>query len=169
MFRSRHLSRQRRNGNKFSSFVPRANYDKAVEFVKVADAEQFKENKRLRAKSRHKKIPPKWRVNFFEVNDMKLPNGYGSVTGNEYLLSKDKPLSSNNFRNQIWGKSAVLNGLPRKYLPHDGRHTCATLLDNAEVSLKIQQMILGHTSKSITSRVYTHKTIRQLLDAINKI
>ena len=87
----------------------------------------------------------------------------------EYLLTKDKPLSMIFFRNQIWDKSAVLNGLPRKHLPHDGRHTCATLLNNAEVPLKIQPRILGHTSQSITSRVYTHKTIQQLLDAINKI
>ena len=57
----------------------------------------------------------------------------------------------------------------RNHLPHDGRHTCATLMDDAEISLKIRQLILGHSSQDITSRVYTHKTIRQLIDAIDKI
>ena len=55
------------------------------------------------------------------------------------------------------------------HLPHDGRHTCATMMDDADIPLKIRQQILGHTSKDITNRVYTHKTIQQLVDAINLI
>jgi integrase len=56
-----------------------------------------------------------------------------------------------------------------KHRPHDGRHTCATLLSNAEVDLKTIQLILGHRSHNITEHVYTHKSIEQLLVAINKI
>ncbi|MBR6013189.1 MAG: tyrosine-type recombinase/integrase [Selenomonadaceae bacterium] len=59
--------------------------------------------------------------------------------------------------------------MPTKHLPHDGRHTCATLLDDAKVPLKIQQLILGHSSPNIANPVYTHKTIQQLIDAINRI
>ncbi len=40
---------------------------------------------------------------------------------------------------------------------------------DADIPLKIRQQILGHTSKDITNRVYTHKTIQQLIDAINRI
>ncbi len=91
----------------------------------------------------------------------------------EYLVisSKDnKPvLKYAHLKNQCWDNSPVLKSLPTKHLPHDGRHTCATLLDNAEVPLKIRQLILGHTSQDITNRVYTHKTIQQLIDAIDKI
>lgn len=65
--------------------------------------------------------------------------------------------------------SALIKSLSEPHLPHDGRHTCATLLDNADVPLKIQQLILGHASKTITRRVYTHKTLEQLLEAINRI
>lgn len=61
------------------------------------------------------------------------------------------------------------NPLLKNHLPHDGRHTCATLMDDAEISLKIRQLILGHSAQDITSRVYTHKTIQQLIDAIDKI
>ncbi|WP_347567754.1 tyrosine-type recombinase/integrase [Acidaminococcus fermentans] len=56
-----------------------------------------------------------------------------------------------------------------QHLPHDCRHTCATLLSNAGVELKIIQLILGHSSKDITNRVYTHKTIGQFVEAINQI
>ena len=61
------------------------------------------------------------------------------------------------------------NPLLKQHLPHDGRHTCATLMDDAEIPLKIRQLILGHSSQDITSRVYTHKTLQQLIDAIDKI
>jgi len=93
--------------------------------------------------------------------------------GNEYLLTDpldNKPLNNTVFfRYRIWDKSLILNSLPQKHLPHDGRHTCATLLDNAEVPLKIRQMILGHSSTDITNQIYTHKTTIQLIDAINRI
>lgn len=69
----------------------------------------------------------------------------------------------------FWKNSPALKSLPTNHLPHDGRHTCATLMDNAEVPLKIRQLILGHSSQDITSRVYTHKTIQQLIDAIDAI
>jgi integrase len=55
------------------------------------------------------------------------------------------------------------------HLPHDCRHTCATLLANADVDKKIIQLILGHRSQDITDRVYTHKTLSQLIDAVNRL
>ena len=89
---------------------------------------------------------------------------------NEFLITlDDKPITYQNFLQKYWRKNEILNSLPTKHLPHDGRHTCATMLDDAEVPLKIRQMILGHASKDITNRVYTHKTIQQLIDAINRI
>ena len=68
-------------------------------------------------------------------------------------------------RSRVWDRSPLL----REHLPHDGRHTCATLMDNADVPKKIQQLILGHSSQDITSKVYTHKTVEQLVEAINRI
>jgi len=66
---------------------------------------------------------------------------------------------------RLWNKCPLLEG----HLPHDGRHTCATLLDDADVPLKIKQLILGHSAHDVTSKVYTHKTQAQLLEAINRI
>lgn len=55
------------------------------------------------------------------------------------------------------------------HLPHDGRHTCETLLDNARVAKRTIQLILGHAGKDVDEAVYTHKTRQQLIDAINLI
>ena len=44
----------------------------------------------------------------------------------------------------------------RRVGPHALRHTAATLLHEAGVSMKVAQVILGHTTDSMTSKVYTH-------------
>lgn len=72
-------------------------------------------------------------------------------------------------RMHIWEKSDIIKGLPIEHLPGDGRHTCASMLDSKEISLKTIQLILGHRSANITHRVYTHKTIAELVAAINLI
>lgn len=94
-------------------------------------------------------------------------------SNNEYLVIDswdNRPmLTYDRLREHVWKKSPALASLKKQHLPHDGRHTCATLLDDAGINLKITQLILGHRSANITQRVYTHKTIQQLLDAINSI
>jgi integrase len=50
----------------------------------------------------------------------------------------------------------------RQVSAHALRHTAATLLHDAGVSMKVAQAILGHTTESMTSRVYTHTMDHQL-------
>ena len=45
----------------------------------------------------------------------------------------------------------------------------ALKLDDKDVNVKIKKLILGHASSDVTERVYTHKTLEQLLEAINLI
>lgn len=52
---------------------------------------------------------------------------------------------------------------------HDCRHTCATMLDNAEANENAKRRILGHATGDITDKVYTHKNLRQLRKAIQKL
>ena len=61
----------------------------------------------------------------------------------------------------------AING--QKHKLHDTRHTCATWLDNAEVNDNARKMILGHARHDVTNGVYTHKNLRQLRKAIEKI
>lgn len=62
-----------------------------------------------------------------------------------------------------------INLLGMSHRPHECRHTFATLLDNAGVNSKIKKMLLGHSSTDVTEKVYTHKTIEQLKEAVEKI
>lgn len=88
------------------------------------------------------------------------------------IEDEDGPLNYDKYRPRYFETAMTL--LPvtmRNHLPHDGRHTCATLLDNVEPAIapKIIKLILGHASSDVTQKVYTHKTIEQLVEAINKI
>lgn len=65
--------------------------------------------------------------------------------------------------------SRVMNAAKQKHTPHECRHTCATLLDNAGANETSIKRILGHASQSITKKVYTHKSIHELKKAIDLI
>lgn len=78
-----------------------------------------------------------------------------------------KNISYDKYRHRYW--EPVMDMFAMDHLPGDGRHTCASLLDDKDVNAKIKKLILGHASSDVTERVYTHKTLEQLLEAINLI
>ncbi len=53
--------------------------------------------------------------------------------------------------------------------PHDVRHTCSTLLAEANVPLLHRQKILGHSSRNVTDDVYVHLDLSVLIKDINMI
>lgn len=63
----------------------------------------------------------------------------------------------------------LMNHLDMNHLPHDGRHTFASLADTAGVNKMSVKLIMGHSSNDITEKVYTHKAISELLSAVNMI
>jgi integrase len=49
--------------------------------------------------------------------------------------------------------------------PHDLRHSCSTLLQEAGLSVKVVSVMLGHARVETTSKIYTHVTAAMLMDA----
>ena len=66
---------------------------------------------------------------------------------------------------ECWGE--VMKKIGATKTPHEARHTFETNLDNAKANKKCIDMMMGHKSKDIGNRVYNHKTIDQLREAIN--
>ena len=68
-------------------------------------------------------------------------------------------------------KTAVKNaGIQTYHTPHDCRHTFVTLLNNAEANEICIKKLVGHSfGNDITEKIYTHKDIEQLRNAIEKI
>ena len=52
---------------------------------------------------------------------------------------------------------------------HDCRHTFTTKMRECGCDLLVLQLLLGHTPKTITERVYTHVSLEELRDAINML
>lgn len=85
--------------------------------------------------------------------------------GNEYLITYNgKKISQANYY-KCWNE--VMEKINANRLPHEARHTFETRLDNANANKKCIDMLMGHKSKDVGNRVYNHKTIEQLRDAIN--
>jgi site-specific recombinase XerD len=76
------------------------------------------------------------------------------------------PENQRNIRNR-WKHHAC--PVIREHLPHDARHTCETMLDNLGINKRIIQLIVGHAGRDVDDNVYTHKTLDQLIEAINKL
>jgi integrase len=56
-----------------------------------------------------------------------------------------------------------------KHRPHDTRHTFASLMDSAGANKLAIKRIMGHSAQDLTDDVYTHKTIQELISAIDLI
>lgn len=75
--------------------------------------------------------------------------------------------SYDSFRRAIF--NPVMKHFHMKHTPHETRHTLASMLDSADTNRTITKMILGHALSGVTERVYTHKSTRELLRAIDRI
>ena len=60
-------------------------------------------------------------------------------------------------------------GITTKHTPHDCRHTFTSLLDSAGANDDCIDRLVGHASKSLTKRTYTHKDIDELRAAVGLI
>ena len=66
--------------------------------------------------------------------------------------------------------NTVMNRVGMQHIPHDSRHTFATLMDNAGANDVCIKLIMGHSMRNDTTKgVYTHKSVSDLLAEVNKI
>lgn len=65
----------------------------------------------------------------------------------------------------LWG--GIMRQLQMQHTPHECRHTFRSRLDSAGANKKCIDLLMGHTSKDVGERVYTHKTLDELKDTIN--
>lgn len=72
-----------------------------------------------------------------------------------------------NYQQKKW--KHIMEQLEMSHLPHDTRHTFASLADTADLKKLCIKRIMGHESNDITDSVYTHKDISELLEQINMI
>ena len=74
-----------------------------------------------------------------------------------------------NYRREKWDNIIEKMELDKEHRPHDCRHTFATLMDRANANKLCIKRIIGHSSPDITDKVYTHKQVEDLIEAIDLI
>lgn len=79
-----------------------------------------------------------------------------------------KPVTTSQYT-QIFKRTLKSIGITTYHTPHDCRHTFTSLLDSAGVNQVCIDRLIGHASKSLTTRIYTHKSIEELRQAIEMI
>ena len=89
--------------------------------------------------------------------------------GHKYLVvnHENNQMKYWNYKEEKWSK--IMEQLELEHLPHDCRHTFATLMDNAGANKVSIKRIMGHASSDITDKVYTHKDIEELKKAVDLI
>lgn len=87
----------------------------------------------------------------------------------EYFVTnhEGKQMKYWNYYEEKWKR--IMEQLSIIHKPHDCRHAFATLMDNAGANKVSIKRIMGHASKDITDKVYTHKDLEELLKAIDLI
>lgn len=89
------------------------------------------------------------------------------ASSNIYIIEKNGcPVKYSSYRRIYIDLMKKLN---MEHLPHDGRHTFASLADTAGMNKVSIKRIMGHATNDITENVYTHKEIDELIKNINMI
>ncbi len=84
---------------------------------------------------------------------------------NIYLFEENGKAISYKSYMQMWKR--LMEQLGMEHLPHDGRHTFATIAARVGADSLTVKRIMGHASSGITEGVYTHKDIQDLIKAID--
>jgi integrase len=86
------------------------------------------------------------------------------VDDGDYLFSYNAHKCHDTTYRILWGD--IMKAAAMQHTPHDCRHTFRSRLDSASANKRCIDLMMGHKSKDVGERVYTHKTIDELRAAI---
>jgi integrase len=87
--------------------------------------------------------------------------------GKEYLFALDEIKLTKYRYYALW--RGIMARIGAEHTVHETRHTFRSRLDSAGANKRCIDLLMGHKSKDVGERVYTHKTIQELRDAIELI
>ena len=90
-------------------------------------------------------------------------------SGGKYLITykNEKPFLYPRFHINVW--TPTMDMLNLEHTPHDTRHTSKSILDRTAANKICIDMILGHKVENSNDRTYIHKTVEDLIEAIDMI
>ena len=101
------------------------------------------------------------------IHPLILPFVEKRVKNGGYLFgTNEKPMPLSKYYG-IWKEVMQLANL--NHTPHECRHTFETRLDSAGANRRCIDLLMGHASKDVGNRIYNHKTILQLREAVEML
>jgi integrase len=82
------------------------------------------------------------------------------LAGGQYLFPLNGHKCSTSQYYAIWG--GIMERIGAQHTVHECRHTFRSRLDSAGANKRCIDLIMGHKSKDVGERVYTHKTVQEL-------
>jgi integrase len=89
------------------------------------------------------------------------------TSDNAYLFTYNGKKVSQTTYYGLWND--IMNRLEADKTVHECRHTFRSRLDSAGANKKCIDMMMGHKSKDVGERTYTHKTIQELREALELV
>ena len=87
----------------------------------------------------------------------------------KYLFPSRQSYLSYNTMAKMFAKALSDCGIETKYTLHDCRHTFDSWLHDAGVPDVVRNLLMGHAGKDLDEKVYIHKTIEQLREAVESL
>ena len=89
--------------------------------------------------------------------------------GNAKQLMRDEKGRKLSYAKALRQFDDLMLRLKWEHKPHDTRKTATSLMHSAGIPIETVRIIIGHSGKGVTERVYLYKTPYELVEEINKI
>lgn len=90
-----------------------------------------------------------------------------AIEGNRYLISIDGKRVTLSRYYMFW--HAFMERHQMEHTPHECRHTFRSMLDSVGANKKCIDLMMGHVSENVGERIYTHKTLAELMEALQLV
>lgn len=91
------------------------------------------------------------------------------AAGGTYLFLENGRHINNASLSKHFKSALIAAGIETYHTMHDCRHTFTSLLDTAGANAVCIDRLVGHASKSLTAKTYTHKELNELRDTVELI
>lgn len=102
------------------------------------------------------------------LHDEIIPLVKEQLGDNNWLIQSNRGTAMSYQNAAIYYNKALIK-LGMKHKPHDCRKTAVSIMHSAGIPMEVIRVIVGHSGKGVTEKVYLFKTPRELVEYINTI
>jgi integrase len=102
------------------------------------------------------------------LHDKIIPLVKEQLGDNTWLIQSNRGTAMT-YQNASTYYEKTFDKLGMKHKPHDCRKTAVSIMHSAGIPMEVIRVIIGHSGKGVTEKVYLYKTPQELVEYINTI